>query len=341
MLAEEASRSRESDTVLRVLDRNADIETRYGGGFVQSIDGLAGGTSGGRRSDWFFYVNGIESPIGVRRVRPLGRRPDLVGLPRLDRRDAGPGGRRLLAGAVPARLSRGERWPAERRLPGGAAPATWSKRARRAPGSTARTRGDGPDRDAIRVLVGPWDGSRDDSRRRAARRRPDRSGVFARFAGDPSAGCSTLLDQRGRVAGRSATGAGLVAALRPGDGPADLGGHRHRRGGRRGRSRGSLAARHCANRYARRDRSGGRGPIGGAGADEARARLHARPQPASPRLARRRDRLPRRARRSSPSSTRARWSCSAAAAAVVLAGLAAGAGRAVRAALRLALPLLL
>ena len=36
-VAETAS---ESDTVMRVLDRNAEISTRYGGGFVQSIDGL-------------------------------------------------------------------------------------------------------------------------------------------------------------------------------------------------------------------------------------------------------------------------------------------------------------
>ena len=32
----------ESETVMRFLDREADIETRYGGGFVQSIDGLEG-----------------------------------------------------------------------------------------------------------------------------------------------------------------------------------------------------------------------------------------------------------------------------------------------------------
>ena len=63
---------RESDTVLRVLDRNADITTRYGGGFIQSIDGLAGGQSGGRRSDWFFYVNGVESPIGSAEYDPSG-----------------------------------------------------------------------------------------------------------------------------------------------------------------------------------------------------------------------------------------------------------------------------
>ena len=54
----------ESETVLRMLDREADIETRYGGGFVQSIEGVAGSTEGERRLDWFFYVNGIESPVG-------------------------------------------------------------------------------------------------------------------------------------------------------------------------------------------------------------------------------------------------------------------------------------
>src|SRR4029450_9362726 len=65
VLLREEDSINESDTVLRVLDRNAEVGTREGGGFVQSIDGLAGGTSGGRRSDWFFYVNGIESPVGA------------------------------------------------------------------------------------------------------------------------------------------------------------------------------------------------------------------------------------------------------------------------------------
>src|SRR5436190_11156548 len=54
----------ESDTVLRVLDRNAKITTRYGGGFVQSINGVAGGDPGGHVHDWFFYVNGVESEEG-------------------------------------------------------------------------------------------------------------------------------------------------------------------------------------------------------------------------------------------------------------------------------------
>src|SRR4051812_4835127 len=55
----------ESDTVMRVLERDAEISTRYGGGFVQSIEGLEGeeGDTGPR--DWFFYVNGVESTIGA------------------------------------------------------------------------------------------------------------------------------------------------------------------------------------------------------------------------------------------------------------------------------------
>src|SRR5206468_6407420 len=59
-----------SDTVMRLLQRNAKgVSTRYGGGFVQSVAGLSGGTLGGRPVDWFFYVNGIESDKGAAAVR--------------------------------------------------------------------------------------------------------------------------------------------------------------------------------------------------------------------------------------------------------------------------------
>jgi len=43
---------------IQALDRVAKIETRYGGRYVQSIDGLEGRLSD--RSDWFWFVNGIE-----------------------------------------------------------------------------------------------------------------------------------------------------------------------------------------------------------------------------------------------------------------------------------------
>ncbi len=50
-----------SETVMRMLERRAQVHTRYGGGFVQSIDGLSGGSG----TDWFYYVNGIEAPAGA------------------------------------------------------------------------------------------------------------------------------------------------------------------------------------------------------------------------------------------------------------------------------------
>src|SRR5690348_8054525 len=56
---------KESDTVMRALEANADVETRFGGGFVHSIDGVAEGERGGDPYDWFFYVDGVESPIGA------------------------------------------------------------------------------------------------------------------------------------------------------------------------------------------------------------------------------------------------------------------------------------
>ena len=55
----------ESDTVMRVLERSTKLATSYGGGFVQSIDGVEGETRGAQSFDWFYYVNGIEAPIGA------------------------------------------------------------------------------------------------------------------------------------------------------------------------------------------------------------------------------------------------------------------------------------
>src|SRR5436305_8266233 len=42
-----APRVRGEETVMSFLTRNAKVTTRYGGGFVQSIDGVAGARAGG------------------------------------------------------------------------------------------------------------------------------------------------------------------------------------------------------------------------------------------------------------------------------------------------------
>src|ERR1700728_475086 len=51
-----------SQTVMRMLERSFRVGTRYGGGFVQSIDGRSGSSA---HLDWFYYVNGIEAPQGA------------------------------------------------------------------------------------------------------------------------------------------------------------------------------------------------------------------------------------------------------------------------------------
>lgn len=50
-----------SETVIRMLERHFRVSLRYGGGFVESIDGQSGNSS---QLDWFYYVNGIEAPMG-------------------------------------------------------------------------------------------------------------------------------------------------------------------------------------------------------------------------------------------------------------------------------------
>jgi len=54
-----------ADTVMRVLERNANVTTRYGGGFVESIDGHSGGSENGQPADWFYYVNGVQGGKGA------------------------------------------------------------------------------------------------------------------------------------------------------------------------------------------------------------------------------------------------------------------------------------
>jgi hypothetical protein len=46
-------------SAMEALRREADIETRYGGRFVVSIEGIEGGLA--QQRDWFFYVNGYEA----------------------------------------------------------------------------------------------------------------------------------------------------------------------------------------------------------------------------------------------------------------------------------------
>jgi Domain of unknown function (DUF4430) len=50
-------------SALEALRRKADVETRYGGRFVQAIDGIEGDIGG--QHDWFYFVNGYEADISA------------------------------------------------------------------------------------------------------------------------------------------------------------------------------------------------------------------------------------------------------------------------------------
>ncbi|MGH3002028.1 MAG: DUF4430 domain-containing protein [Gaiellaceae bacterium] len=54
-------------SAMQALERKVKVSTRYGGRFVQSIDGVQGSLSGQR--DWFYFVNGVEADSGATAVR--------------------------------------------------------------------------------------------------------------------------------------------------------------------------------------------------------------------------------------------------------------------------------
>ena len=56
------SAAKASGTDMQLLARDFTVKTKYGGGFVQSIDGQSGT---GHDYDWFFYVNGVQAKKGA------------------------------------------------------------------------------------------------------------------------------------------------------------------------------------------------------------------------------------------------------------------------------------
>jgi hypothetical protein len=205
----------ESDTVIRMLDANADIETSYGDNFVDSIDGFSGSAAGGGSEDWFFFVNGYYSDVGAgeTRVRPgdriwwdyrywsaAYRVPAVVGSwpePFL----RGKGGE--APGTVVQCLTDSD--PCATVI---AALADAGVRA-----DLAEVRSPEPRPDELRILVGPWDAVRADPAARQIERGPATSGVYATFADCDGAIALTIDDDHGRPVERL-DGAGLIAAVR-------------------------------------------------------------------------------------------------------------------------------
>lgn len=200
----------ESDTVMRVLDREAEISTRYGGGFVSSIEGLAEAVRGGRRHDWFFYVNGVESSRGAADFDLRGGEAiwwdyhDWSAAPRVP----------AVVGSFPRPLRDGydELVRPVSLQCRGPRPACAAARGRLLDAAVPVTAAS-PD-GAIRVLVGSWARLREDPAAAQLERGPSVSGVFAELRHEGGRFALRALDEGGEPARDLGPDAGLVAATR-------------------------------------------------------------------------------------------------------------------------------
>jgi hypothetical protein len=205
----------ESDTVMRVLEASADVSTRYGGGFVQAIDGIEAEERFGRSRDWFFYVNGVESTVGAADYPLLGGEAIWW-----DYRDWGAAMRvPAVVGSWPQPFLdgyAGQRKPvAVECLGGGGACAEVRERLEAEGVTVARGATEG----AIRVLVGPWGRVRTDPAAAQIEDGPRSSGVFGTFENGPGGERLVGFGESGEPGRTFGPGAGLVAAVRRLDAP--------------------------------------------------------------------------------------------------------------------------
>jgi hypothetical protein len=207
---EDSVEANQSDTVMRVLEGSADISTRYGGGYVQSIEGIEEAQRGGHPYDWFFYVDGIESPIGAADYA-------LKGDERIwwDYRDwSATNHVPAVVGSWPAPFAHGyegRSHPVTVECEGGGAACGSVRKALEGAGVSIAS---GSPSGAIRVLVGPWAQLRSDPAAALIEAGPEESGVFADFERRGSGFALTGLDQAGTASQDFGPDAGLVAATR-------------------------------------------------------------------------------------------------------------------------------
>jgi hypothetical protein len=207
---------REGQTVMRLLRSEFDIETRFGGRFVQSIDGVKS-TGAGGQTDWFYWVNGIDADRGAaewelapgdrvqwdyRDWRAAMRVPAIVGA-YPEPFASGIGGKRRPVRVECDDVESAPCGDARERLQREGVPTSGSSLG--APGTEAVTR----------LVVARWPEARGVRGASELENGPETTGVFARFAEDGES--LELLDERGepvRVVKRG-DGVGIVLALQP------------------------------------------------------------------------------------------------------------------------------
>lgn len=212
----------ESSNAMRILDEKAELETEYGGEYVQAVDGLAGGREGGRSFDWFYSVNGIVAELGSAQFPVVGG--DVVWWDYRDWTDAMEVG--AVVGSYPAPFTTGYQdrgWGVEVDCLGESSACKVAERELENDGIEFSDNGQN-----IIVRVGTWDRVTDTPEGRRINNGPAASGVFVRFnAGntgtpegeEPSPWRLIGLNQRGEDELDYGPEAGLVAAMRQGEDP--------------------------------------------------------------------------------------------------------------------------
>lgn len=206
-----------ADTVMRVLQRNATVGTRYGGAFVTRIDGYRSSDSG--PTDWFFYINGVQAAKGAAATKLHDGDHVWWDLHNWAATDSVP----AVVGAYPEPFTNGisgKRLPTRVECTASVqAPCDAIERDLGRLGVPAALGGLGLSQydDSLRVLVGSFASMRSDRTAALLLAGPARSGVYARFTHGGRR--LELLDQRGRVRRTLGAGSGLIAATVYGSAP--------------------------------------------------------------------------------------------------------------------------
>jgi hypothetical protein len=212
----------ESSSAMRMLDGESDLETTYGGDFVQTVDGFSGDTKGGRRFDWFFSVNGVVAERGSAQFPTTGG--DIVWWDFRDWTDAMEVG--AVVGAYPAPFSTGydrRDWGVEVDCMGEKTACRMVTKQLEGDGVTLRDSGEN-----MRLIVGTLPDLLSTPELKRLHRGPAASGVFATFGVGPltrkDGRPSPTLQVKGIKTDGSAgedygPDAGLVAAMRRNEDP--------------------------------------------------------------------------------------------------------------------------
>jgi hypothetical protein len=205
----EKSRVPGSETVMRMLERSFPITTRYGGGFVQSIDGLGPSSP---ETDWFYYVNGVLAAKGAAGTSIHAGDHIWWDLHDYSATQTIP----AVVGSFPEPFVNGvggKRYPVTIECASDVSAAcksvTAAMTAAHVP-AAPQLLGTGSGTDTLGIVVGTWSEIRAQVGAELIAYGPGASGVYARFVHGGSE--LALLNPGGHIARTLGAGAGLVAA---------------------------------------------------------------------------------------------------------------------------------